>query len=229
MKKRIFILMIIGVLLLTGTFSYNTVSASDNNNIRAKISISAKFIDINVDGEYIIKENPSIPIPRGAYTISVAENNNVRIKGQNVDSVIGNTLTLIRCKYEGNGNNHLTINGTVHGRINYIGDFVFTIKSGNLQVVNHIPLEQYLYGVVAYEMSNSYPLEALKAQAVTARGYAVRARTSSGDYDIGDTATDQVYKGTKANFHPQAYIHPSVYTIFGAYSYAYTRSSIYSF
>ncbi|NLC44083.1 MAG: SpoIID/LytB domain-containing protein, partial [Clostridiales bacterium] len=61
--------------------------------------------------------------------------------------------------------------------------------------VNYISLEEYLYGVVAYEMSNSYPLEALKAQAVTARGYAVRAKTSSGEYDIGDTASDQVYKG----------------------------------
>ena len=40
------------------------------------------------------------------------------------------------------------------------------------KVVNRVPLSHYLYGVVAYEMSNSFPLEALKAQAVAAKNYA---------------------------------------------------------
>ncbi|NLC43983.1 MAG: SpoIID/LytB domain-containing protein, partial [Clostridiales bacterium] len=201
MRKRIFILVIIGALLLTGTFSYNSASASGSNNIRVRISISSKSININVDGEYILKENPSISIPRGAYTISVLSNNNIGIKGANVDLTIPNSLTLIRCKYEGNGNNHLTIRGTDHGTINYLGDFVFTINSGNIRVVNHISLEEYLYGVVAYEMSNSYPLEALKTQAVSARGYAARAMaSSSGDYDIGDKPNHQVYKGYNPSY-----------------------------
>ena len=44
-------------------------------------------------------------------------------------------------------------------------------------------------------MSNSFPLEALKAQAVCARGYAANKIKTSGAYDIVDTTVDQVYKG----------------------------------
>jgi peptidoglycan hydrolase-like amidase len=201
MRKRIFLLMIISVLLFTGTFNYKTALASQNNIIRVRISITGKSININVDGEYIIKEDPAISLPRGSYTVSVLENNTIGLKGMDREVNVGNKLTLVRCKYEGNGNNHLTIRGTDHGNINYLGDFVFTINSGNIRVVNHISLEEYLYGVVAYEMSNSYPLEALKAQAVSARGYAARAMaSSSGDYDIGDKPNHQVYKGFNPSY-----------------------------
>lgn len=156
MKKK-FLILLICVLLLTVTFRYAPVSASSYSIIRVRISVGDKSsININVDGEYIIKEEPSISIPRGSYTVS-ASGKNVRLRGPNIDKVIGATLTFVRCEYKGSGNNHLTIKGTEHGNINYLGDFVFTVSSGTLNVVNHVPLEQYLYGVVAYEMSDSFP------------------------------------------------------------------------
>ena len=98
MRKRIFILMIIGVLLLINTLNFSTVSASPYDIIRVRISVSGKSIDITVDGEYIIKEAPSIPIPRGSYKVTVSESS-IGIKGSNLDTVIGSTLTLERCKY----------------------------------------------------------------------------------------------------------------------------------
>jgi SpoIID/LytB domain protein len=67
-----------------------------------------------------------------------------------------------------------------------------------VDVINHLYLEKYLYGVVPYEMSNSFPAGALKAQAVAARGYSV-ARLENArllTYDISDTSSDQVYKDT---------------------------------
>lgn len=199
MKKK-FLILLICVLLLTVTFRYAPVSASSYSIIRVRISVGDKSsININVDGEYIIKEEPSISIPRGSYTVS-ASGKNVRLRGPNIDKVIGATLTFVRCEYKGSGNNHLTIKGTEHGNINYLGDFVFTVSSGTLNVVNHVPLEQYLYGVVAYEMSDSFPLEALKVQAVCARSYAVKAMSSSGTYDIGDQANHQVYKGYNPSY-----------------------------
>ena len=59
-------------------------------------------------------------------------------------------------------------------------------------------MKNIVYGVVAYEMSNSWPPEALKAQAVAARCYAYKRLEDSrnGISDIGDTSGDQVYKGT---------------------------------
>ena len=52
----------------------------------------------------------------------------------------------------------------------YRGGFTYQRVSGNdLTVVNVLPLEDYIRGVICYEMGNSWPLEALKAQAICAR------------------------------------------------------------
>lgn len=66
-----------------------------------------------------------------------------------------------------------------------------------LTAVNHVNLEQYLYSVLGGEMVPSWPLEALKAQAVAARSYALyqRENAANGVFDLGDTAAWQVYRG----------------------------------
>ena len=60
-------------------------------------------------------------------------------------------------------------------------------------------VEDYLLGVVPYEMGDSFPLEALKAQAIAARTYALRKSGSSEDYDVEDTTNDQAYRGRSAS------------------------------
>ncbi|NLV59552.1 MAG: SH3 domain-containing protein [Clostridiales bacterium] len=85
----------------------------------------------------------------------------------------------------------------------YPGDLSFqSVKQSNgsykLYTIAHIYLENYLYGVLPYEMGNGAHIEALKAQAVGARTYTVeKMRTrASGLYDVVDTTNDQVYNGT---------------------------------
>src|SRR4030095_4945119 len=58
----------------------------------------------------------------------------------------------------------------------YRGRMVLTRDARALLAVNTVGLEQYLYGVVPAEMPASWPGEALKAQAVVARSYALRGR-----------------------------------------------------
>ena len=83
----------------------------------------------------------------------------------------------------------------------YPGDLVLTAKqSGSawrLYPVMHVYMEDYLTGVVPYEMGNSAPLEALKAQAVAARTYTINRMNQRKNYiyDIVDTTNDQVYNG----------------------------------
>ena len=80
----------------------------------------------------------------------------------------------------------------------YYGSFRFErINGGSLTVVNILGLEDYVKGVVPYEMSDSWPLEALKAQAVAARSYAVSLGTkhSSYHFDICDSIHCQAYHG----------------------------------
>ena len=73
-------------------------------------------------------------------------------------------------------------------------------KAGNsLIVINLVPTEEYLRGVLPKEMSPSYPLEALKAQAVAARSFALknRGKHKAEGFDLCATVHCQVYDGTK--------------------------------
>lgn len=68
-----------------------------------------------------------------------------------------------------------------------------------LTAVNYVDLEQYLYSVLGGEMVPSWPIEALKAQAVAARSYALYQRENAANnlFDVGDTAAWQVYRGIR--------------------------------
>lgn len=79
-------------------------------------------------------------------------------------------------------------------------EFIKSPVSSGLTVVNVVPMEYYLYGVVGKEMSPSWNLEALKAQAVAARTYAVFHKNyfKSRGYDMADDTRSQVYGGVNA-------------------------------
>lgn len=72
--------------------------------------------------------------------------------------------------------------------------------AARLHIVNILPLETYLRGVVPAEMPPSALPEALRAQAVVARTYALanRGRHRAQGYDLRDTTDDQVYGGVEA-------------------------------
>lgn len=82
----------------------------------------------------------------------------------------------------------------------YRGRTELVLTGRGVTAVNYVDLEQYLYSVLGSEMSANWPLEALKAQAVAARSFALYKRATSGNsiYDVGDTTTWQVYKGLES-------------------------------
>jgi stage II sporulation protein D len=85
----------------------------------------------------------------------------------------------------------------VDGRT-YRGVMLLIPDAGGLRIVNEVPIEEYLYSVVASEVSPSWPIEALKAQAVAARTYAyyhVVHPRSPGKFDLFDDIRSQVYGG----------------------------------
>ncbi len=59
----------------------------------------------------------------------------------------------------------------------YRGDLEFSVGESTMSIINHIDVEDYLKSVVASEMPSSWPLEALKTQAVCARTYTASALT----------------------------------------------------
>ena len=67
--------------------------------------------------------------------------------------------------------------------------------SGGVTAVNRVELENYIRGVVPNESPASWPIEALKAQAVAARSYALGTNSGNPVFDHYDTAASQVYGG----------------------------------
>ncbi|MDP2275677.1 MAG: SpoIID/LytB domain-containing protein [Archangium sp.] len=77
------------------------------------------------------------------------------------------------------------------------GDVVVLFGKTQLAAVNVLGLEDYLVGVIGSEMPKSFPTEALKAQAIAARTYALNKKLEqySQPYHLGSSVISQVYKG----------------------------------
>ena len=75
-------------------------------------------------------------------------------------------------------------------------------QGSSLTAINYVDLEQYLYSVVGAEAVSSWPIEALKAQAVAARSYALYKRNTEASklYDLDTTIGTQVYKGLDSEY-----------------------------
>ncbi len=197
MKKRLVEILISIVMLLTlllGTTS--SALAVDFTNIRVLLTIgSPTNFGIILNGSYFITSdgNPIGGIGPRDYTVQV-EGSNVSLFMDSIKVAIGGTLTL-----SPQDDKTIKINHPDIGNKEYKGEFIFTAPGGRLQLVNKLNIETYLYGVLPYEMSNTFPLEALKAQAVCARTFAatrIAGAKPTDSYDLDDTgAHAQVYGG----------------------------------
>ncbi len=82
----------------------------------------------------------------------------------------------------------------------YRGNIIAKLMSGGMTIINDISLESYILGVVPSEMPSKWNPEALKAQAIAARSYAIAnlGKRGSKGYDLKDTPEDQAYGGASA-------------------------------
>lgn len=86
--------------------------------------------------------------------------------------------------------------------LSYLGEISLKSQAAKIMAYNTIDMESYLKGVVPFEMSDYYPIEALKAQAVAARNFALKkmgTRAAAG-YDFDDTVLFQVYGGYNPSY-----------------------------
>lgn len=94
------------------------------------------------------------------------------------------------------GNDVISVDGK-----RYRGDIIIKRFPGSdMTVINYLSLEKYLYGVLPKEMSGDWPMEALKAQAVAARSYAISTIHKHEDigFNLCATTNCQVYGGYDA-------------------------------
>jgi stage II sporulation protein D len=94
----------------------------------------------------------------------------------------------------------LTVSAPVFIKVNgkkYRGIVEISPADKGMLVVNELPMEDYLAGLINCEISSQWPMEAIKAQAVVARSYAMFQRESrkNAAYHLESTVIDQVYDG----------------------------------
>lgn len=80
---------------------------------------------------------------------------------------------------------------------NYGGAISFRVNNKKLDIVNRVEMDEYLKGVLPKEMSPSFPMESLKAQALCSRSFAINNYNKfiKNGYNLDDTTRSQVYYG----------------------------------
>lgn len=165
---------------------------------------SPTYVSLTISGSYSLSDGTSLS---NGETVGVSMNSStgkITMTRGGTTYTMGSSFTLRR--HTTTGSNGIKIAQARKPGNLYPGDLQFKAVSQSsggykLYTIAHIYIENYLYGVVPYEMGSSAPLEALKAQAVAARTYTVRMMNarSSWSYDVVDTTGDQTYNGTPSS------------------------------
>ncbi|HWQ58295.1 MAG TPA: SpoIID/LytB domain-containing protein [Clostridia bacterium] len=183
------------IALLVACAATPALAASYHSEVRVLLSVgSQSALSFTPVGEYRLLEAPEVDVGNDELTLeAVGGRVSLAVDGK---TLVFASLTFVSGDYGGKSA-YIRLANSEHGTCTYLGNMTFDVKNGSIRAINMLPIDQYLYGVVPNEMSNSFPLEALMAQAVCARSYAMAkcSRYAARDYDLGDTSKDQVYCG----------------------------------
>ena len=131
---------------------------------------------------------------RRTYRLSAWRADGLRVR----DTSNGRTRARVRAPVRITGGSSLCLRGLAENGVrngSYRGALLLHRDGRAVIVVNDASLEHYLYGVVAAEMPASWAAEALKAQAVVARSYALRSRRPTELFDVYADVRSQMYRG----------------------------------
>ena len=162
---------------------------------------SVSSISFDLVGSYYIGQNLTPLYGSEEYPAQVTiqvSGGNVRITHRGAALYSGAQLDIMRTclSYQAGWAQLHTSGYDFNNNRKYLGHLHLTANAdGTVRFVNVIPTAHYLYGIIPYEMSESCNIEALKAQAVTAKTYAFGFTYTGSDYDITDSFTYQGYRG----------------------------------
>lgn len=203
MKRVLALLCSLTVLCAALLVGVPTAQAAVDGTVRVWLESMNEYgtiqsVSITLDGSYSIPTAPEVSLStRGTYYIENVDGT-LMISGTGIDGQVpvGTKFTVKQHKNDDGSIGTISLYNNRYGNRSYRGDMLFEIYNGSLRLINYVYIEDYLYGVLAGELSNTFPLETLKAQAIIARSYVYnRMLTNEPNYEIGDTSSDQVYKG----------------------------------
>ncbi len=197
-----------------------TFKSAQDEIIRVLIMTGVREVRVDSPSLFEVRDGDEKDIMIKAQTATIdISGGGIRISGNRVspDRVViipsdGNILSLksdsFRDKYrlQKNAGDRLVIVPSDVDMLNLRGDpYRGKIRlrknaNGGMDVIGVLDVEDYLYGVVPREMPPQWHSEALKAQAIAARTYALyqKGKNKNGDYDVIATTTSQVYGGAAA-------------------------------
>lgn len=184
-KKLIGILIVLIIIFNSLTTLAATLSEKYYTKLKiGLVTMSSSNLNIKLNGAYFVNGN------------IVQSGTNIMLSVINGKMYYNNSEVQFLDLKPINPENTLTINSSGKS-YNYLGEFKFSLDGDKIIPINIIYIEDYLKGVVGYEMSNSYPIEALKSQAVAARNYALSnlEKHKNKSYDLCDDVCCQVYRG----------------------------------
>ncbi len=154
----------------------------------------------------VIQDAPSVRLKvKGPYTVIDTASGNTIYRGEDINTTVtagGGKMLLGKIK---TGSKKLLIKPQVARSVlidgrTFRGDIRLTAGSSGITVINEIGIEDYIRGILYHEVSHYWPKDALCAQAIACRTYAVYQKQESRlrDYDVTSDIYSQVYGGMSA-------------------------------
>lgn len=176
--------------MITSTYDEAQRIASGYNNAVVGYLDNNKFT-VLIKETTLDSANSTLTKHTGATLAPIYQNKTVLHDGNEIRLVFLNSDK--KAGVRGSNGNYISV-----GNRKYRGYLeVYGTSNGNFTLVNVVPFEEYLYAVVPSEMPSAWNKEALKAQAVSARTYAMTqmSKHSSNGYNVCDKEHCQMYLG----------------------------------
>ena len=163
-------------------FPGTELGAAPVSRVRVLLTSGVKTLTVNSTVDFKVRDGSGVvhTLSAGAYPLTPALK--LRVDGQPKATALPGPLLFQP------GNAALAL------KHRYRGSIQVDVNAGKLRAINMVGLEQYLYGVVPSEMPYTWHPEALKAQAIAARSYALATRRT-GAFDLYPDTRSQVYLG----------------------------------
>ena len=163
-------------------FPGTELGAAPVSRVRVLLTSGVKTLTVNSTVDFKVRDGSGVvhTLLAGAYPLTTALM--LRVDGQPKATVLPGPLLFQP------GSAALAL------KHRYRGSIQIDVSAGKLRAINMVGLEQYLYGVVPSEMPYTWHPEALKAQAIAARSYALATRRT-GAFDLYPDTRSQVYLG----------------------------------
>ena len=169
-----------------------TFSDAANVDIRVRLRSGLSTVKVSCPKAYTATGTGSpLEIPAGATATTTYVNGSYRMVAGSVRKDFSSAVT-----FAPSSGALRVLTATDLGDAGAYRGVIRVVRSGgSLMVINAVPLESYLRGVVPHEVSASWPLESLKAQACAARAFALGSRKPSQSWDVYCDVRSQAYVG----------------------------------